>query len=74
MKFKDIFDFVENVDLRTINKKTLEALALSGGLDCLNSGCRRQYLYVEKDFCSIFCRDVFCRGGGCRRGSADRVL
>ena len=52
-KFKDIFDFVENVDLRTINKKTLEALALSGGLDCLNSGCRRQYLYVEKDLSFI---------------------
>ena len=52
-EFKDIFDFVENVDLRTINKKTLEALALSGGLDCLNSGCRRQYLYVEKDLSFI---------------------
>ena len=31
----------------------MEALALSGGLDCLNSGCRRQYLYVEKDLSFI---------------------
>ena len=47
--FKDIFDFTEKVDLRTINKKTLESLALSGSLDCLKSGNRRQYLFIEKE-------------------------
>ena len=50
--FKDIFDFVKNVDMRIINKKTLESLALSGALDCLKSGNRRQYmvLYEGKSF------------------------
>ena len=50
--FRDIFDFVETVNLRTINKKTLESLALSGAFDCLNSGNRRQYVYIEDD-CSF---------------------
>lgn len=46
-KFKDIFDFVENIDLHIINKKTLEALALSGALDCLNSCKRKQYIFTN---------------------------
>lgn len=46
-KFKDIFDFAERVDLKTINKKTIESLSLSGALDCLNSGNRRQYNYID---------------------------
>lgn len=48
-KFSDIFDFTEKVDLRTINKKTLESLALSGALDCLKSGFRRQYMFVNEE-------------------------
>ena len=51
--FKDIFDFVENVDMRVINKKTLESLALSGAFDSLNSGNRRQYVYIEDDMSFI---------------------
>ncbi len=31
--FKDIFDFVERVNLQTVNKKNLEALAAAGGFD-----------------------------------------
>lgn len=32
--FKDIFDFIERVNLSTINKKGIEALAFSGAFDC----------------------------------------
>ncbi len=31
--YKDIFDFVQRVSLGTVNRKTLESLALSGGFD-----------------------------------------
>ncbi|WP_185882213.1 DNA polymerase III subunit alpha [Blattabacterium cuenoti] len=31
--YKNIFDFVERIDLRIVNKKTLESLILSGALD-----------------------------------------
>ncbi len=32
--YKDIFDFVNRVNLRTVNKKTLESLAYAGAFDC----------------------------------------
>ena len=31
--FKDIFDFVERVNLQTVNKKNIETLAMAGGFD-----------------------------------------
>jgi len=35
-EFKTIYDFVENVNLQTVNKKNLEALAMAGAFDNLN--------------------------------------
>ncbi len=32
--YKDIYDFVKRVNLRTVNKKTIESLAYGGGFDC----------------------------------------
>ncbi|PWK20220.1 DNA polymerase-3 subunit alpha [Arcicella aurantiaca] len=32
--YKDIYDFVKRVNLRTVNKKTIESLAYAGGFDC----------------------------------------
>ncbi|MBQ2350382.1 MAG: DNA polymerase III subunit alpha [Cytophagales bacterium] len=48
-KFNNIFDFSESIDLRAVNKKTFESLALSGAFDCLNSGNRRQYIISTND-------------------------
>ncbi len=42
--FKDIFDFSERINLRAVNKKTFESLAMSGGFDCFTGYHRRQYL------------------------------
>ncbi|EON78462.1 DNA polymerase III alpha subunit [Lunatimonas lonarensis] len=42
--YKDFFDFVKRVNLRAVNKKTLEVLAMAGGLDCFKTYHRRQYL------------------------------
>ncbi|PIY09407.1 MAG: DNA polymerase III subunit alpha [Flexibacter sp. CG_4_10_14_3_um_filter_32_15] len=41
-KYKDIFDFVERMDLSVINKRTFEALTFAGGLDCFEDVHRAQ--------------------------------
>ncbi len=41
--FKDIFDFVERLNLTVVNKKNMEALAASGAFDNLGSINRAQY-------------------------------
>ena len=40
--YKDIYDFAERVNLKDVNRKALESLALSGGFDCF-SLIREQY-------------------------------
>ncbi|RLD85885.1 MAG: DNA polymerase III subunit alpha [Bacteroidetes bacterium] len=42
-EFKDVFDFVERVNLRTVNKRNLEGLVVSGALDSLGDIRRSQY-------------------------------
>ncbi|UII26541.1 DNA polymerase III subunit alpha [Fulvivirga maritima] len=46
--FKDIFDFAERINLRTVNKKTFECLAMSGAFDCFEEFHRRQYLQAPE--------------------------
>ncbi|MCZ4693611.1 DNA polymerase III subunit alpha [Ancylomarina euxinus] len=46
-EFKDIFDFVERVSLRTVNKRTLENLAMSGGFDSFELN-RSQYFACDE--------------------------
>ena len=41
--YKSIFDFVERVNLSSCNRKTLEALALSGAFDCFNDISREDF-------------------------------
>ena len=43
--FKDLFDFCHRIDLKKINKRTLEALIRSGALDCL--GIERSSLMAQ---------------------------
>ena len=43
--FKDIYDFVDAVPLKTVNKKTMECLALSGAFDGFKNLHRKQYVY-----------------------------
>lgn len=42
-EFKDIFDFVERVNLQTVNKKNIECLALAGALDSIATFHRSQF-------------------------------
>lgn len=45
--FKDIFDFVERVNLSTCNKKNIESLALAGGFDAFSEITREQFFGIN---------------------------
>ncbi|AWW31463.1 DNA polymerase III subunit alpha [Echinicola strongylocentroti] len=47
--YKDIFDFTQRINLRSVNKKTLESLAMAGGFDCFPDHHRRQYLEAAEN-------------------------
>jgi DNA polymerase III subunit alpha len=44
--YSDIFNFVERVNLRTVNKKTFESLAQAGAFDALDEIHRAQYFFT----------------------------
>jgi len=46
--FTDIFDFSSRVNLRTVNKKTFESLAMSGAFDRFENTHRSQYLEIPE--------------------------
>jgi DNA polymerase-3 subunit alpha len=47
--FKDFFDMMQRVNLRSVNKRAIEALAYAGALDDFNGGNRAQYFYPVKE-------------------------
>ena len=47
--YKSIFDLAKRIDLRAINKKVFENLALAGGFDCFQDTHRAQYFHKEND-------------------------
>ncbi len=53
-EFADIFDFVEKVNLQTVNKKNLEALAMSGAFDGFGNIKRSQFFAGEDENDSTF--------------------
>ncbi|MGN6646442.1 MAG: DNA polymerase III subunit alpha [Cytophaga sp.] len=46
--FKDFFDFVSRVNLRAVSKKTIESLAIAGGLDGFTELHRAQYFHTAE--------------------------
>lgn len=50
--FTSIFDFVKRVELRTVNKKTIENLILAGGFDQFEFH-RGRYFYIEDTTTSL---------------------
>jgi len=46
--YKDVFEFTERVNLRSVNKKSIESLAMAGGFDCFEDYHRRQYLWAPE--------------------------
>ena len=47
--FKSIFDLTKRVNLRAVNKKTMEGLALAGAFDCFDNVHRAQYFASGND-------------------------
>lgn len=45
-EFKDIYDMVTRLGSRSVNKKTLESLAMAGALDCFQDIHRAEYMYA----------------------------
>lgn len=46
--FTDIFNFAERVNLRTVNKKTFESLAMAGAFDGFDDTHRNQFLFQHE--------------------------
>jgi DNA polymerase-3 subunit alpha len=45
--YKDIYDLAERVNLNSLNKKNLEAMAVAGAFDCFTSLSRAQYFSLD---------------------------
>ncbi len=59
--FKDIFDFVERVNLTACNKKNIESLALAGAFD--NLKIKREQFFAENSKGEIFIETLVRYGG-----------
>ncbi len=55
-RFVDIFDFLERVDPRCVNKRALEGLAKAGAFDSLHSN--RRQLVEQADVLMAYCQSV----------------
>ena len=47
-KYKDIFDFLERVNLQSCNKKTIENLAQAGAFECFDDIYREQFFGTDE--------------------------
>lgn len=45
--YKNIYDLVERVNLNSLNKKNLEAMAVAGAFDCFSEMSRAQYFSLD---------------------------
>ncbi|MDP4281544.1 MAG: DNA polymerase III subunit alpha [Bacteroidota bacterium] len=45
--FRDMIDFVTRIDLRSVNKRSIEALTRSGAFDCFEGTHRAQYFFKQ---------------------------
>lgn len=59
--FKDIFDFIQRVDISTVNKRSMEALVKSGAFDCF-SEVNRGSFFIETDKGETF-MDIYIKYG-----------
>ena len=48
-KYKDIFNFLERVNLQSCNKKTIESLAQAGAFECFDDIYREQFFGYDAD-------------------------
>ncbi|CAM3911555.1 DNA polymerase III subunit alpha [Aquirufa aurantiipilula] len=48
-EYTDIFDFVSRINVRQVNKKSLESLAFAGAFDCFTEIPRSHYFHVDQE-------------------------
>jgi DNA polymerase-3 subunit alpha len=68
--YKDVYDFVERVDKKHVNRRCLENLALAGALDCFEGIHRSQYFAFMPGTETSFA-DSLAKFGGALQSSAD---
>jgi len=66
--YKNIYDFVERVNLRSVNKKNMESLALSGAFDSLGIG--RNSFFEEDRSGVLFIETLIKYGNNCQNGNS----
>ena len=72
--FKDVVDMVTRVNLRSVNKRCFEALAMSGAFDSFENSHRAQYFYRENSDDSIFLEKIIKHGNNIQeRQNASQV-
>ena len=60
--FSSIFNLTKRVNLKTLNKRSLEALAKAGAFDGFEGAHRAQYFYSEENESSLFLEKVIRHG------------
>ncbi len=60
--FTSIFNFVKRINLKSVNKRSLEALAKAGAFDGFENTHRAQYFYTEGDNSSNYIEKIIKHG------------
>ena len=47
--YENIFDFMRRINLRAVNKRVLESLAMAGAFDCFEGVHRAQFFHMEEE-------------------------
>jgi DNA polymerase III subunit alpha len=47
--YKNFFDFMTRINLRTVNKRVIESLAMAGAFDCFENVHRAQFFHTEEE-------------------------
>ncbi|MFU8844135.1 MAG: DNA polymerase III subunit alpha [Bacteroidales bacterium] len=56
--YKSIFDFAKRINLKSVNKRSMEALAMAGAFDCFENTHRAQFFFRENTDDSIFLEKI----------------
>lgn len=71
--FESIFDLMQRVNLRAINKKVMEGLALSGAFDCFSEIHRAQYFAPTEKYDS-FIEHLLRYGSACQNEQSQNQI
>ncbi|MBL0293672.1 MAG: DNA polymerase III subunit alpha [Saprospiraceae bacterium] len=70
--FQDIYEFIQRVNLRTVNKKTLESSVWAGALDTFEALDRSQY-FLANDKNITFIEALIRYGNVCKEATANKT-